>query len=239
VAGTAALGGTGWAYLLREQTHAAPLVLRPPGALPRSDFTSTCIKCGQCVTACPYGTLKLADVGTDRPLGMPYFTPRSVPCFMCPDIPCVKACPTGALDPALSEIKDAEMGLAVLADHENCLSFQGLRCEICHRECPVQNRAITVERRPRKLSKHAIFVPVVHSDACTGCGVCERACPLPEPAIRVFPRAWVQARPAAHYGFGWQSETTITQEFEPAAQAPAQATEDLDSGLDYLNEETP
>jgi len=238
-AGAAALGGAVWAYLVHGQAHATPFALRPPGAIPESDFLSTCIKCGQCVADCPYDTLRLADVAAPVPIGTPYFEPREVPCYMCPDVPCVRACPSGALDPGLANVEASEMGLAVLLDRENCLSYRGLRCEICHRECPVQDRAITIENHPRGLSRHALFVPIVHSDACTGCGVCENVCPLPEPAIKVLPRELAQARPAEHYDFGWQTETPITQEYEPAPAAPEASSEDLDAGLDYLNEEIP
>jgi formate hydrogenlyase subunit 6/NADH:ubiquinone oxidoreductase subunit I len=42
---------------------------------------------------------------------------------MCEDIPCVKACPTGALDHSLKDINKSKMGLAVLVDHETCLNF--------------------------------------------------------------------------------------------------------------------
>jgi len=238
-AGGAAVGGVLWAHLVREQAHASPFVLRPPGGRDEADFLSRCIRCGQCVAACPYATLRLAEPGGDRPLGTPYFTPRDVPCYMCPDLPCVKACPTGALDPDLTRVEEAAMGLAVLVDQENCLSYRGLRCEICYRECPVQNRAITVEHHPRKTSKHAVFVPIVHSDACTGCGVCEKACPLPEAAIKVLPRPLAQGKPGEHYRFGWTDDAPITQEFEPAASAPPAPPDQEAPGLDYLNEEIP
>jgi len=129
------------------------------------------------------------------------------------------------------------MGLAVI-DIENCLSWQGLRCEICHRECPVQNKAITIEHHPRKISKHAMFVPLVHSDACTGCGVCEKACPTEDAAIRVVEPQLVQGKIGDHYRLGWKSETELTQEFKPHPRykrirpgAPRTAP-----GMDYLNE---
>ena len=155
---------------------------------------------------------------------------------MCEDIPCVRACPTGALDPVLENIDDARMGLAVI-DIENCLSWQGLRCEICHRECPLQEKAITVEHHPRRMSKHAMFVPLVHSNACTGCGICEKACPTQEAAIRVLQPELVQGRIGDHYRLGWTIDTPITRDFTPGGEAPG-AVEPA-TGLDYLNQGPP
>jgi len=232
-AALAATGGLVWSYLLTQQARATPFAVRPPGALAEQDFNARCIKCGQCVDACPYDTLKLATADSGVPIGTPYFIPRETPCYMCEDIPCVPVCPTGALDHALENIDDSRMGLAVI-DIENCLSWQGLRCEICFRECPVQGDAITVEHHPRRISKHAMFVPLVHSDACTGCGICEKACPTQEAAIRVLQPDLVQGRIGDHYRLGWTIDSPITQEFKAGVDssgAPAAAT-----GIDYLNE---
>lgn len=235
----AATGAMLWLYLLRQEARAHPFALRPPGALDEADFNATCIKCGQCVNACPPHILKLQPAGGSLPIGMPYYTPRTGPCIMCPDIPCMKVCPTGALSPELKNINDARMGLAVI-DLENCLSWRGLRCEICHRECPLKGRAITLETHPRPISKHAMFYPIVHSDACTGCGICEKACPTTEAAIRVLPHRMVQGRIGEHYRLGWTHESSITQDFKPAAPAaPAQPQETPPKtapGMDYLNE---
>jgi ferredoxin-type protein NapG len=235
----AACGGLLWAAFLRSNAAAAVLAIRPPGARPEADFAALCIKCGQCARACPYDTLKMATAGDKVPVGTPYFVPRKIPCYMCTDIPCKVACPTGALDPALDDIARSRMGLAVI-DEESCLSWQGLRCEVCYRVCPVKGRAITIEMRPRETSKHAMFVPWVHSDACTGCGLCEAACPTQEAAIRVLNPKLVQGKIGAHYRLGWRSETPITQEFHPApAPAPAAGEATVPKkapGMDYLNQ---
>jgi len=232
----AATGGLVWSYLLTQQARATPFAIRPPGALADADFNARCIKCGQCVDACPYDTLKLATAGSGIPIGTPYFIPRETPCYMCEDIPCVPVCPTGALDHVLENIDDSRMGLAVI-DIENCLSWQGLRCEICFRECPVQGTAITIEHHPRKISKHAMFVPLVHSDACTGCGICEKACPTQKAAIRVLQPELVQGQIGDHYRLGWTIDSPITQEFKAGVRATGAAAPA--TGMDFLNEGPP
>lgn len=231
----AAGGGMLWAYLLQQQAQAGGgNVLRPPGALPEQDFNAACIKCGQCVRACPYDTLKLAAAGDEiAPIGTPYFEARKVPCYMCPDIPCMNACPTGALSHDLKSIDQARMGVAVI-DMENCISYLGLRCEICHRVCPVQNKAITIEHHPRKLSKHAVFVPVVHSNDCTGCGICEESCPTDKAAIRVVKPELVQGKVGEHYRLGWKDAGSISQDFKSYQRKDQQLKPA--TGLDYLNQ---
>ena len=80
------------------------------------------------------------------------------------------------------------MGVAVLVDQENCLNFLGLRCDVCYRVCPVIDKAITLEKvsNPRS-DRHAMLLPTVHAEACTGCGKCEKSCVLEEAAIKVLP----------------------------------------------------
>lgn len=234
----AATGGAIWSFLLHKEARALPFAIRPPGAIAEADFNAKCIKCGQCVRACPYDTLELASAGDPIPIGTPYFIPRNVPCYMCEDIPCVPACPTGALDHGLTNIDDSRMGLAVI-DIENCLSWQGLRCEVCYRECPVKDKAISIENHPRKLSKHSLFVPLVHSDGCTGCGICEKTCPTEVAAIRIVQADLVQGKIGEHYRLGWKIHNELTQDFKPAP-APASPANSGDKvpGMDYLNEGT-
>lgn len=198
-------GGVG---LFAQSANALPAqALRPPGALPEKDFTAACVRCGLCVRDCPYDTLKLARFGDGVGPGTPYFNAREIPCEMCEDIPCIKNCPTGALDHGLNNINRARMGLAVLIDQENCLNFLGLRCDVCYRVCPVIDQAITLEKshNPRS-DRHALFLPTVHSEHCTGCGKCEKGCVLEEAAIKVVPIALAQGRLGGHYRKGWEEK---------------------------------
>ncbi|MGD8957032.1 MAG: ferredoxin-type protein NapG [Chromatiaceae bacterium] len=192
----------------QRQARALPATaIRPPGARDERRFQAACIRCGLCVRDCPYDTLKLAQLGDDVALGTPYFEARKIPCEMCDDIPCVKACPTGALDPALTEIDKARMGLAVVVDQESCIAFQGLRCEVCFNVCPIRGKAITLNYRHNDRSgRHALFIPIVHSRACTGCGKCEKACILEEAAIKVFPIALAKGMLGRHYRLGWEQK---------------------------------
>lgn len=199
--------GLGVGLYAKQAKALPPTAIRPPGALAEAGFLGACIRCGMCVRDCPYHVLDLARAGQDIATGTPYFTARSGPCEMCDDIPCVKACPTSALDHELKDIDKARMGLAVLVDHETCLNFLGLRCDVCYRVCPLIDKAITLEpQHNARTGKHTLFIPTVHSDRCTGCGKCEKACVLEAAAIRVLPRHLAQGAGGRHYRFGWEEQ---------------------------------
>jgi ferredoxin-type protein NapG len=199
--------GLGVGLYSRQSISLPAEALRPPGALTEREFLGACIRCGLCVRDCPYDTLDLARLGDTVTTGTPYFNARNVPCEMCDDIPCVKACPTGALDHSLENIDDSRMGLAVLIDEETCLNLQGLRCDVCYNTCPIIDKAITLERVSNvRTGKHAIFIPTVHSDHCTGCGKCEHACVLEEAAIKVLPLNLAKGELGHHYRWGWKEK---------------------------------
>ena len=206
--GLIALSGLVWSAYVDEVT-ANKLILRPPGAIKEEDFLATCIKCGMCAEACPFDTLLLAKPGDNKPLGTPYFVPREVPCYMCPDIPCVPVCPTGALDELTVttngelDINKAEMGVAVV-DTKNCIAFWGIQCDACYRACPLMDKAIYLEyEKNERTGKHAFLKPIVDSDFCTGCGLCERACVTKKATITIVPRDIVIGTLGDHYIKGW------------------------------------
>jgi len=235
-AAAAAVGGVVWGGFLQE-AKTNPLVLRPPGALLENDFLGACIRCGQCVTACPYDTLELATPGSGSPTGTPTLTPRETPCYLCTDIPCAVACPTGALDMALVtgadgklDVNRTRIGLAVM-DYENCIAAWGLRCDACYRACPLLDKAIILEHtRNERTGRHAVLLPRVQAEACTGCGLCERACVVEKAAIFVLPREVALGAVGNDYVKGWEpgDESRIDD------NAPR---DELDSNpLDYLND---
>jgi len=223
IAGGVFIFGTGLAFLGHRSKSSASQALRPPGARNGDEFLGACVRCGLCVEACPFDTLKLAVHEDPVPAGTPFFEARKIPCEMCEDLPCVKACPSGALDPALVDVDAAKMGVAVLIDPETCLNMQGLRCDVCYRECPLLDRAISLEmRRNPRTGAHAIFAPTVHADACTGCGKCEHVCVLEEAAIKVVPAELARGRLGEHYRFGWKDDASesLPQFFDPPDRLP-------------------
>jgi ferredoxin-type protein NapG len=95
----------------------------------------------------------------------------------------------------------------VLIDHETCLNFLGLRCDVCYRVCPVIDEAITLDLQPNtRTGRHALFLPTVHSAHCTGCGKCEKSCVLEEAAIRVLPAKLAKGELGHHYRVGWEEQ---------------------------------
>ena len=221
-----ALLGLGLGLYTKESKSLPVYALRPPGVKNEDDFLSACVRCGLCVRDCPFDILKLSELAEPVALGTPYFEARKIPCEMCEDIPCVKACPTNALNKDLTNIDDARMGLAVIVDQETCLNYQGLRCDVCHRVCPLLNEAITLEPRHNERSgKHTLFIPVVHSDKCTGCGKCERACVLEEAAIKILPLDLAKGELGHHYRLGWEEkekagESLVTPDVEHKYNLP-------------------
>ncbi|WP_297945967.1 4Fe-4S dicluster domain-containing protein, partial [uncultured Campylobacter sp.] len=103
----------------------ASLYLRPPGALAEQGFRSSCIKCGQCVQVCPYHSIYLLDITHLFDIGTPVIDAKERGCYLCGALPCVLACPSGALSHETNEPKKVKMGIAVIKNLDACLAYRG------------------------------------------------------------------------------------------------------------------
>jgi len=243
--GLAALGGVTWSAYVNE-AKSAPLVLRPPGAVTENDFMAKCIRCGLCVEACPFHTLKLAKINDQAPLGTPFFTARIIPCYMCKDIPCVSPCPTGALDRKLVSKKDtsgvekldikmSKMGVATI-DSDQCIAFWGIQCDACYRACPLMGQAIVIDAsRNDRTGKHALMTPRVVGDVCTGCGLCEKACVTQKASIFVLPITVAKGKAGSNYIRGWDQKDEKRLENDTSGGATTITPQSSKKAVDYLN----
>lgn len=118
VLGLAALGG----IALSPTGAVAENRLRPPGAVDEKEFLALCIKCGQCLQVCPYHSIELADMAKGHGVGTPYIDANIRGCYACSAVPCVLACPSGALDHNCEKPEDIKMGIAVLESPRTCLA---------------------------------------------------------------------------------------------------------------------
>ncbi|MGH2305832.1 ferredoxin-type protein NapG [Campylobacter taeniopygiae] len=207
--------------------------LLPPGAENKERFLSKCIRCGLCIKACPWDTLKLADLLDEPKTGTPFFKAREIPCHLCEDIPCIKECPTDALDKKHLDqgIESLKMGVAVV-DSSACIAFWGLQCDACQRACPLIDKALKLEyKRNERTAKHAFLIPVVDNDVCVGCGICEKVCVTQTPSIRVLPREFILGKDSNHYVKGWDKDDE-----KRLKNANSSKHFDAKKAQDYLNE---
>ncbi len=173
-----------------------PALLRPPGALEEFAFLTACTRCDKCLPACPQDALIKAPGSARLALGTPYVEPRTMPCFLCTELPCVGACPEGALLWPRRTVKGQEvegpravkMGTAVVSP-DRCLTWESearpaQECRTCLDRCPYPDEAIRLAEGTEGEIRH----PVVDAEVCTGCGLCEFGCPTPRSAIVVEPR---------------------------------------------------
>jgi ferredoxin-type protein NapG len=78
------------------------------------------------VQVCPVQAIHLADAGDGLAVGTPYIDARKQACdFSCDALSCILACPTGALDHALTAKEEVRVGFARLARPDACLARQG------------------------------------------------------------------------------------------------------------------
>lgn len=169
------------AALGRERPLRDGELIRPPGSLPEPEFLTRCVRCGECMKACPTNTLqpiwlKAGLEGIFSPVLVPRLAACAIDCTACGSV-----CPTGAIRALpLVEKNHAKLGTAWI-EHEFCLAWKrDQKCLVCDEMCPY--KAVSLQSVP----DHKNAVPFVAANKCAGCGWCESKCPVDgTSAIRV------------------------------------------------------
>ena len=187
------IGVVGAPYINGKETR-----LRPPGAVDEKEFLALCIKCGQCLQVCPYHSIELADIGMGHGVGTPYIDARVRGCYACEAVPCVLACPSGALDHAIEKATDIHMGIAVLEFPDTCIAMTNVPVPKGHSKRMhdfIDNQINVTQLERDVLEKFDAF----EGEQCT---LCADMCPMPNPlsAIAMVPDANGGKRPEVYDG---------------------------------------
>ncbi len=176
-------------FALKQSKHQ---LLRPPGAIPETEFLKTCIRCGECMKSCLTNTLQpcLWESGFSG-LWTPKLDLRLAACEQNCNV-CGQVCPTQAIRSlSLEEKTHAKIGTAVLRK-EMCLVWaQNKICLICDEICPYN----AIVFRPVEGYRRPVVVP----SKCNGCGFCEHRCPVQgESAIVVVPNGEIRLKEGSY-----------------------------------------
>lgn len=158
-----------------EKVSPVPYI-RPPGAIAEAAFLAACTRCRECGTVCPAVAIRMLPSHHGIAAGTPALEVDDRACLMCVDMPCVRACPTGALLAPANGWRDVQMAV-IGVDDRRCIAYQGVECGVCARVCPVGDAAITLDGGGR---------PIIGT-ACTGCGKCVTACVTTPSALTARP----------------------------------------------------
>jgi ferredoxin-type protein NapF len=176
------LMGVAWGVVRRAAGEPPSTPVRPPGAMPETRFVSLCIRCGNCVRACPTRIIA-PEGGRHDPLGLLTPALRFDRDYCREDCSrCTEVCPTGALVALAPRDKlTVPLGFPRI-DMDRCLLGDDRECSACRSSCPYGAITYVFSEVDYTLA------PRVDPAKCPGCGACELACPTsPVKAIAILP----------------------------------------------------
>ncbi len=203
-----------------------PGLVRPPGARPETDLLARCVRCGECMVACPTNTLQPIWLQGGFPaLFSPAIVPRrgycSPECRMCGAV-----CPTGAIrELSRNERIWAKTGTAVIY-RRKCLAWEHQKsCMVCDEVCPY--KAVEFGKEPG----NRVPVPRVREDRCAGCGYCEHFCPVRNrSAIVVTPMGALRIADGSYMALGKSQGLTLSIDAKAESGYPP-GGDDRDEGF--------
>jgi ferredoxin-type protein NapF len=168
----AAAAGLGFSLLAKKigQARSDDAPLRPPGAISEDKFTGLCLRCGNCIRACPSKIIH-PDSGQSGVLGFlsPVIRYKTDYCKQDCNA-CTTVCPSGALQRLGLEQKNSYIIGKASVDTALCL-WGVSECHTCLPSCPYE--AIKIQWNEEAYESF----PGVDSAKCNGCGACEAVCP--------------------------------------------------------------
>ena len=170
-----------------RNTVSAGQAVRPPGAIPETEFLDRCVRCQECVKICSStgGCLQPAMLESSwEGIWSPIVNARHGYCEYNCNL-CGQVCPTQAIHPLeLEAKKKIRMGTAYF-DKNRCIPwYRGEDCLVCEEHCPLPDKAIKFDIREARRSDGTMRVvkfPYVDESLCIGCGICVTKCPVEGP----------------------------------------------------------
>jgi MauM/NapG family ferredoxin protein len=190
LAAGASLGGVALLLSTPSKVRAHNFLIRPPG-VSEDEFLDRCVRCAECVRACPTGGLQpaITEAGLEG-FWTPLLAPRLGYCdYSCNA--CGQICPVQAIPPLTLEEKRIQVIGKATIDQNRCIAWSDhLDCIICEEMCPLPEKAIELKQSEwvyQDGSRVDVKVPYVLRERCIGCGICEYQCPVAgDAAIRVY-----------------------------------------------------
>jgi len=183
---------------------ASKKLVRPPMSRKERDFLASCIRCTECIKACPTGILKTAGLEHGiRAFWSPVMVASEGSCLQECNA-CSEACPTDAIMKYPLKKKYAFKSGTAVFETSRCISYtENKYCNECWKACPTTPKAIEIKKdwhpegglwadgadSPAPKGKVPTRPVEIDSAHCVGCGACETECNkivLGQPAMILY-----------------------------------------------------